>query len=386
MHTRTCMLFMRSSFQIPLQTSKYIHARYIHTYTHVHTYIHAHQLVFINFAVVMNKHADDYVFGIDKDIQNKLKLKFDPEKQDEAQKWVEAIIEEEFEADFHESLKDGTKLCKLLNKIKEGSVKKINETKMAFKQRENIVNYLEGCKKLGMRESDCFVTQDLFEGDNMIVVIDQLFVLSSLARSVDGFDGPYIGVKLADKNKREFTKEQLVAGKQVVPMMAQGSIHVEKEKGTDSIVMYGKVGQEMGKASSETSQQNAGSIHIDKGQGTDHIVQYGKVGQEMGKASSELSQQNAGSIHIEKEKGTDHIVRYGKVGQEMGKASSETSQQNAGSIHIDKGQGTDHIVQYGKVGQELGKASSEVSQQNAGSIQVEKDKRLDQINRSAPTI
>lgn len=292
----------------------------------------------------MNKHKDDYVFGLDKDIQNKIAAKFDPEKQAQAQAWIEALTGEAFPGSFHDALKDGQRLCKALNAIKAGSVPKITNSNMPFKQRENIVGYLDGCKKLGMKEVDLFVTQDLFEGDNMVAVVDQIFALGALSRNVPGFSGPYLGVKFSDENKREFTKEQIVAGKMAVPLQNAGSVQVEKEKGTDNIVKYGKVGQELGKASSEVSQQNSGSIAVEKDKGTDHIVKYGKVGQELGKASTEVSQQNSGSIAIEKEKGTDHIVRYGKVGQEMGKASDAVSQQNAGSIHVDKEKRLDHIV------------------------------------------
>jgi predicted DNA-binding WGR domain protein len=333
----------------------------------------------------MNKHPDDYVFGLDKDIQNKIAAKFDPEKQAQAQAWVETLTGEKFPGSFHESLKDGILLCKALNVIKPGLIQKINTGQMPFVQRENIVNYLEGCKKLGMKVIDCFVTQDLYEGDNLVAVIDQIFALGALSRSVEGFDGPFLGVKFAEENRREFSEEQIIAGKQAIPLQNAGSIPVEKDKGTDQIVRYGKVGQEMGHASSEVSQQVGGSIEIEKDKGTDFIVRYGKVGQEMGQASSELSQQNAGSLEVDKGKGTDTIVRYGKVGQEMGHASSESSQQNAGSIEVDKGKGTDTIVRYGKVGQEMGNSvSGDVPLHNAGSVEVEKDKHLDSINRSAP--
>jgi len=292
----------------------------------------------------MNKHPDDYVFGLDKDIQNKLKLKFDQGKQDQAQAWIEEVTGVKFTDDFQPFLKSGITLCNLINIIKPKSVRKINKMKAPFMQRENIVNYLEACKAIGLKDSDCFVTQDLFEGSNLVVVIDQIFSLGAISRNVDGFEGPYLGVKFSDENKREFTQEQINKGKQFVPLQSAGSIKVEKSKGTDAIVMYGKVGQEMGNSSSEVSQQSMGSIQVDKGKGTDHIVRYGKVGQEMGKSSGGVSQQNSGSIQVDKGKGTDAIVKYGKVGQEMGKSSSEVSQQNSGSIEVEKQKKLDSVT------------------------------------------
>jgi len=334
----------------------------------------------------MNKHPDDYVFGIDKDIQDKMRAKFDPDRQAACQAWIEALTGKEFSDEgFHANLKDGILLCKAVNKIKKKSVKKINKGKMAFTQRENIVNYLNACKKLGMRDTDCFVSQDLFEGDNMVAVIDQIYALGALSRKTDGFDGPYFGVKFADENKREFTEEQIKAGKKFVPLQNAGSIAVEKSKGTDKIVMYAKAGTELGKSKGGISQQNAGSIAVDKGKGTDKIVKYGLVGQNMGESvdKSGISQQNAGSIAVDKGKGTDNIVKYGLVGQDMGESvdKSGVSQQNAGSIAIEKEKGTDHIVKYGKVGQDMGKSTGGTSQQNAGSIAIEKEKGTDHIVR-----
>merc|ERR1712165_131328 len=113
----------------------------------------------------------------------------------------------------------------------------------------------------------------------------------------------------------------------------------------DKIVMYAKAGTELGKSKGGISQQNAGSIAVDKGKGTDHIVKYGLVGQDMGESvdMGGVSQQNAGSIAIEKEKGTDHIVRYGKVGQELGESVGGTSQQNEGSVERSKGKKLDNV-------------------------------------------
>ena len=58
-------------------------------------------------------------------------------------------------------------LCELINAIWPGSVKKINQGAMPFIQRENIVAYLEAGKRAGLRETDCFVTGDLYEASNM---------------------------------------------------------------------------------------------------------------------------------------------------------------------------------------------------------------------------
>lgn len=295
----------------------------------------------------MGKHDPNYVFGMDKEIQEKLMAKMDAyeEKQAVAQAWIQSLTGEEFTGkNFHESLMDGVLLCKTLNAIKPKTVKKIGDSKMPFKQRENIVNYLEGCLKLGMKSTDNFVTTDLFEGDNIPVVIDQIFCLGGLSRSIEGFDGPYIGSAFAKENIREFSEEVLAEGRKIVPAVNAGSIAIEKSKGTDAIVMYGKVGQEMGAASSAVSQVNAGSIAVEKSKGTDAIVMYGKVGQEMGKASTVQSQQTAGSIAVEKEIGTDAIVMYGKAGQELGQASNEVSQQNAGSLHVEKQGAIDNIT------------------------------------------
>jgi len=301
-----------------------------------------------------------------------------------AQGWIEAVLGKTMDKDTLQLwLKDGTILCELVNTIvKKKKVKKIHKSgSMSFMERENIVAYLNCCKKNGMKSGDCFVTKDLYEDDNMVSVIDQIHSLGSLAKDL-GYDGPQLGIKHSQENKREFTEDIIKQGKKIVPLQNAGSIAVEKGKGTDHIVQYGLCGAEMGKASSEATQQSMGSIEVAKGSRTDHIVKYGIVGQEMGKSVGGTSQQNSGSIAIEKSKGTDHIVKYGLVGQQMGESVGGQSQQNSGSIAIEKSKGTDHIVKYGKVGQEMGMSVGGTSQQNEGSLATSKDKKLDSVSRA----
>ncbi|XP_013387823.1 muscle-specific protein 20-like [Lingula anatina] len=142
----------------------------------------------------------------------------------EALAWIEAVTgrpllengmsyKDQFEV--MQVLKDGEALCELVNAIAPGIVKKINRSKLAFKQMENIELFLTACKQLGMKDVDVFQTQDLYEGKNMYIVINCIHILGSLAQKHD-FQGPVIGVKLADMNKRNFGEEKLKAGQHVI--------------------------------------------------------------------------------------------------------------------------------------------------------------------------
>lgn len=64
--------------------------------------------------------------------------KRDPQQEKEAQEWVESIIGRKFNTSFEDYLRDGQVLCELINKIKPGSVNKINTSGGEFKMMENI--------------------------------------------------------------------------------------------------------------------------------------------------------------------------------------------------------------------------------------------------------
>jgi len=136
--------------------------------------------------------------------------KLDPIKLAQAQAWMEAISGVKAgNQNLHEYLKNGIVLCKALNTIKAGSIKSISSSNMPFPQMENIASYLAVCKAWGMKSSDLFMTKDLYENANMVIVVDNIHCLGSLSRKQAGFNGPFLGVKLADETKRDFTPAQL---------------------------------------------------------------------------------------------------------------------------------------------------------------------------------
>ncbi|XP_057313643.1 calponin-1-like [Hydractinia symbiolongicarpus] len=80
-----------------------------------------------------------------------------------------------------EKLKDGVILCDLMNKIKPGSIKKINKSKMPFLQMENIGFFNNAMREYRVEPSYLFVTTDLYEGQNMVQVLIGLRALGTMA-------------------------------------------------------------------------------------------------------------------------------------------------------------------------------------------------------------
>ena len=98
-------------------------------------------------------------------------------------RWLEAAGGLEIN-DLQASLKSGEALCNLMNKIKPGALAQYHrQTKMAFKQMENIGWFLDACLAYGIKTSDLFVTVQLFEGTNMKQVVITLGALRKLAES-----------------------------------------------------------------------------------------------------------------------------------------------------------------------------------------------------------
>jgi len=146
--------------------------------------------------------------------------KFSKDLAKEALDWIKMYVPDAdvdrvtYEEDeVHKLLKDGQILCQLINALQPGSVAKVNTNKMAFKQMENIGNFLSGCEKFGVESSNSFQTVDLYEGRNMAGVISGIHALGRKA-SAKGLNG--IGPKEAEKNVRTFTDDQLTAGKHII--------------------------------------------------------------------------------------------------------------------------------------------------------------------------
>ncbi|CAG9132120.1 hypothetical protein JYU34_006713 [Plutella xylostella] len=173
--------------------------------------------------------------GINAEAQARIHSKYNDDIAHETLEWIKLLTGEPAntagDADnLFSVLKDGTLLCKLVNAIQEGSVKKVNQSAMAFKCMENINAFLEAAKKLGVPAQETFQTIDLWERQNLYSVVT---CLQSLGRKAGNYGKPSIGPKEADKNVREFTEEQLKAGQHVI------SLQYGTNKGQQSGITFG---------------------------------------------------------------------------------------------------------------------------------------------------
>jgi len=134
------------------------------------------------------------------------------EQEAEVVEWIEQVLGEKLPSQPYEDLlKDGVILCNLINKIIPGAVKKIQTKGTNFQLMENIQRFQAAIKKYGVPEEEIFQTADLFERRNIPQVTLCLYSLGRITQLHPEYNGPRLGPKMAEKQERTFTEEQLRA-------------------------------------------------------------------------------------------------------------------------------------------------------------------------------
>uniref|UniRef100_A0A0K0FSJ3 Calponin-homology (CH) domain-containing protein n=1 Tax=Strongyloides venezuelensis TaxID=75913 RepID=A0A0K0FSJ3_STRVS len=101
--------------------------------------------------------------------------------------WIKDITKEDVETEctaesFKELLKDGQLLCKLINAIKPGTIKKIMKPISNFNCLENINQFCNAARTLGVKDEETFQSVDLYDGRDLFSVCVSL---QSLGRQVE---------------------------------------------------------------------------------------------------------------------------------------------------------------------------------------------------------
>merc|ERR1719461_2188408 len=276
----------------------------------------------------------------------------DDDQVSEVKQWMETVNGESY-LDFFEDIRDGVELCKLLNVIKPGLIaeKKFKKSKIVFVARTNIQLFIEGCKKLGIPETDCIETRDLFDQQNLNDVVLNLYAVSAISRK-HNFGGPFIGKKYADKNKREFSAEVLAKSKSSVPNWNKGGI---KQK-TNNMDGYGivKTDKSMQKPSQVQSAWQKGSNKVNSSK----MDGYGIV-------KTDKSMQNPSQVQSAWQKGGHKVDNKGMDG--YGIVKTDKSMQNPSQVQGAWQKGANKVDKTGMDG--YGIVKTDKSMQNPSQVQ-----------------
>ncbi|XP_064236055.1 transgelin-2-like [Aotus nancymaae] len=180
-------------------------------------------------------------YGLSREVQQKIEKQYDADLEQILIQWITTQRPKDVgrpqpgRDNFQNWLKGGTVLCELSNALyPEGQapVKKIQASTMAFKQMEQISQFLQAAECYGITTTDIFQTVDLWEGKNMACVQQTLMNLGGLAVARD--DGLFSGdpscfPKKSKENPRNFSDNQLQEGRNVIGL----------QLGTNRVTVYG---------------------------------------------------------------------------------------------------------------------------------------------------
>jgi hypothetical protein len=176
------------------------------------------------------------LFGMDAELKEKMEAKYDLEMERKAIEWMLEVTEEEVFPggdDFFLGLRDGVLLCKLLNSINPGIVKKFHPSpNHVLVERENIQvgehsllslssllfsrfspltfpkAFLSGCLALGVPSHELFSISDLHEGKDLAAVLRTVYAIGRQAQVTPNFEGPRLGVKYSVTLEEQATRKE----------------------------------------------------------------------------------------------------------------------------------------------------------------------------------
>eukprot|EP01087_Luapelamoeba_hula_P022944 TRINITY_DN8355_c0_g1_i1.p1 TRINITY_DN8355_c0_g1~~TRINITY_DN8355_c0_g1_i1.p1 ORF type:complete len:1335 (-),score=374.38 TRINITY_DN8355_c0_g1_i1:61-4065(-) len=129
------------------------------------------------------------VESLNESIEAHKREKYDASLERDVRAFLASMLEDPSfnttQSDLTVLLKDGTALCKVVNKLVPGCVGRINTSMLPFKQMENISAYLKACEQLGFNRSELFDTTDLFEAKDFMKVLINVNVVKHYKEKYD---------------------------------------------------------------------------------------------------------------------------------------------------------------------------------------------------------
>ncbi len=124
--------------------------------------------------------------GLDAETAEKMKRKYDPEREREAVRWVSEVIHRDAPPPNpleYGHLRDGSVLCRLLNALLPATVPSYaHAPRHRLEAQGNILAYLRGCRSIGVTEEDLFDVRDLLDDRFREPVIVNIYAVAREAQ------------------------------------------------------------------------------------------------------------------------------------------------------------------------------------------------------------
>lgn len=125
----------------------------------------------------LNRLEDSTIlYGMDLETQLRNEERFDDQAERDVLDWIEAVTQEQVDHIWLH-LKSGRLLCKLINKIRPGTIKKINKQQIALVERENLQSFCRGCVSFGVSEQELFNINDFHNGKDLNGILKTIMAL-----------------------------------------------------------------------------------------------------------------------------------------------------------------------------------------------------------------
>lgn len=172
-------------------------------------------------------------FGMDAELAQRMQDKYDKNLEGKIQRWIEEVTGIVFDKEFGEMMQNGIVLCRLVNVILPGRIKKINETGGLFRMQENITNFIRVCRDIGVPEPSLFTTESLaqLKDLNQVLVTINAFSLKVQQRREElgtPFEGPFLGPPLSKAAREGHTARSEAEGS--VNKSSKGKPKLQKKK------------------------------------------------------------------------------------------------------------------------------------------------------------
>mmetsp|Transcript_23999 Transcript_23999/g.42315 ORF Transcript_23999/g.42315 Transcript_23999/m.42315 type:complete len:291 (-) Transcript_23999:99-971(-) len=277
----------------------------------------------------------DYDFGLDAELRAKEAAKRDDKTEEMVFHFIQELSGQSVSS--FDDLRNGVALCKMMNVVAPGSIKKINESEMPFKQMENIANFLKTCRSaLGLQEADVFCVPDLFD-DRSPVNVTRGIIAFSRAATKSGFSGPTIAPKEVPKKSirsslKRWSLRASRAANSAIPLLNLGSSKtMEKPDLVKQGPTFGATASGPSSAANEISRLNAGSHGIQDKDATyiDRTRDINFGANASGTGSREMSKMGYGSQGVMDPNAT-HLVRNGPTfGADAGSKVTMSASEDA---------------------------------------------------------